>query len=528
MKIEIIMPKMGESITEGTIVKWHKKKGDKVQKDEILFEISTDKVDSEIPSPADGVLVEIVTGENETVNVETVVAYIENSAKQENDSGPVEIPSTDIIGGESIDIIMPKMGESVTEGTIVKWYKTPGEIVTTDEILFEITTDKVDTEVPSPADGVLTEIFVTENQTVAVETIVARIVKSGGIVKQEYARESAVESEKVIGEKISAEKVFAEEAGEGTRKDYVSPAVISIMNRENISLSEVKKIRGTGDGGRVTKKDIMNFVKLREVEVSDLLDQESSTPEENTGENIQGIGRLYDGRGEVIKMDNNRRKIMQHMLKSRDTSVHVTEMIDVDMSRIYNYMKKKKLSKSSGEIKLTYTAFVAYASVKAIKDFPLINSSIEQESILMKKNINLGIAIALEPNGLIVPNIKNAEEKSLTGIAGSIADLTFRARSKKLLPEDVAEGTFSITNYGIFGTLFGTPIINQPETAILGMGAVRKIPVVIEQDDIDTIAIKPYMFLSLSHDHRLIDGMLGGKFLARIKEILENFDTKNI
>ncbi|HKB85862.1 MAG TPA: dihydrolipoamide acetyltransferase family protein, partial [Ignavibacteriaceae bacterium] len=228
---------------------------------------------------------------------------------------------------------------------------------------------------------------------------------------------------------------------------------------------------------------------------------------------------------ERIPMDNIRQKIMQHMVNSRDTSVHVTTMLEVDMTRIHNYIKKNKEEYLQNEgVKLTYMAFIANASVKALKEFPLVNSTIDGTTILQKRFINLGIAVAVEPTGLIVPNIKSAGERNITGLAKAINDIATRARNKKLTPDDITGGTFTITNYGVFGAIFGTPIINQPEVAILGVGTVAKKPVVIEVDGADTIAIRPVMALTLAHDHRLIDGMLGGKFLKYIKDTLENFD----
>ena len=216
---------------------------------------------------------------------------------------------------------------------------------------------------------------------------------------------------------------------------------------------------------------------------------------------------------------------MHHMLNSKNTSVHVSAMIEVDMSRIYNFIEKNRDTFANEGVKLTYMPFISFAVIKGLKEFPLMNASIDGNNIVMKKYINLGIAVAVEPNGLIVPNIKNADERNIRGLAKSIADIGNRARTKKLVPDDIVDGTFSITNYGVFGSLFGTPIINQPEVGILGVGAVTKKPVVIENNGIESIAIKPMMYLSLSHDHRLVDGMLGGKFLKSVKETLENFDT---
>ena len=245
-----------------------------------------------------------------------------------------------------------------------------------------------------------------------------------------------------------------------------------------------------------------------------------------TAEQVEIKSPASNKKVEIIPMDNIRQRIKQHMIKSRDTSVHVTAMMEVDMTAIYNFIENNKEKYFNDEgIKLTYMPFISYAVVKALKEFPLMNASIEENNIILKKYINLGIAVAVEPNGLIVPNIKNADEKSIKGLAKEIADLSFRARNKKLTTDDITDGTFSITNYGVFGSLFGTPIINQPEVGILGVGAVVKKPVVVDLNGTDAILIKPMMYLSLSHDHRLIDGMLGGKFLQSVKNNLEKFDS---
>ncbi len=503
MKVNVIMPKMGESITEGTVIKWHKKPGDKISKDEILFEISTDKVDTEIPSPEDGILLEIKVEEQETVAVDSVVAVIET----ESENAAISESSSEVI-----EIVMPKMGESVTEGTIIKWHKKPGEEVKADEILFEISTDKVDTEIPAPADGVLTEIIVEEQLTVEAGTIVAKLsVKGGEIIEKEIADSETNPANTEI--KYRAEKFF-------------SPLVLKIAAEEKIPLSDLAQINGTGENGRISKKDVLKYLEKRKA------GQIKPNPENNGNKTIylseseENQPAKIEERFEIIPIDNVRKKIMQNMIITRDTSVHVTSIVEVDMSRIYNIIKEKKeeFLKNEG-VKLTYMPFISYAVIKVLSDFPLMNSTIKEDGIIIKKYVNLGIAVAVEPNGLIVPNIKNAQEKSLISLAKEIADLGARARNKKLLPEDIIDGTFTITNYGVFGSLFGTPVINQPEVGIIGVGAVTKKPVVLEIDGIDTIAIKPMMYLSLSHDHRLIDGMLGGKFLKKIKEYLENYGS---
>jgi len=502
MKVEIIMPQMGESITEGKIIKWHKKIGDIIKKDEIIYEITTDKVDTEIPSPYDGVLTEIRVKENETAKVGTVVAIIETQDENAADYHSFEQKEKKII-----DIVMPKMGESITSGTIIKWHKKVGEHVKRDEIILEISTDKVDTEIPSPVDGVIKEILFNENETVEVDTVVARIFTDEEIIIQSFTEQK----QKIEIESHSSDEIKVESKS----KRFYSPAVLNIARQEDLSIEELDKIEGTGIKGRVTKKDIIDYLEKKK-SGEKILQYESNKEAESkikTGERI-----------EVIPVDHVRQKIMQNMVKSRDTAVHVTSITEVDVTRIHNFINNKKELYAKEGVKLTYLPFIAYAAIKALKDFPLMNAVIEDEKIVLKKYINLGIAIALEPNGLIVPNIKNADEMNIIGIAKAIADLSQKARTKKLSYDDVTDGTFTITNYGVFGTLIGTPIINQPEVGILGVGSVIKKPVVIENEGIESIAVRAMMYLSLSHDHRLIDGMLGGKFLRSIKEFLENFD----
>lgn len=634
MKVEVVMPKMGESINEGTLIKWHKKKGDSVKKDEIIFEISTDKVDTEIPAPESGVISEIRVFEQETVDVDTVIAIIdtggEESVKKEEEAKPQEKPSTTQVGGELKDITMPKMGESVMEGTIIKWHKQVGDKIKKDEILFEISTDKVDTEVPSAEEGFLAEILVKEQETVEVGMTVARISTTAGLVKAEDAGGAVANNSKAGGgaegasgkasggsggaDSKSGDKVGgadgsvsggkAEKAGSGAgtgdpvsggdneggsisrgadahsaggsvagvagssgqsnkSSGFYSPLVMNIAKTEGIGYDELERISGTGLGGRVSKKDILEYVKNRGTQASDKgkAQQQRTFSESGTKETSRvksepsvsysassqaksvesaspasqaksdqsaaySTASQSKGAVEVIPMDNIRQRIMYHMKNSRDTSVHVTAVIEVDMTKVHNFVNtnKDKFFASEG-VKLTYMPFISYAVIKGLKEYPFLNASIDGNNILVKKNINLGIAVAVEPNGLIVPNIKNSDEKNIVGLAKAIAELGYKSRNKKLVPDDIMDGTFSITNYGVFGSLFGTPIINQPEVGILGIGAVTKKPVVVEVNGMDTIAIKPMMYLSLSHDHRLVDGMLGGKFLKLIKDILENFDT---
>ncbi|KAF0140868.1 MAG: 2-oxoisovalerate dehydrogenase E2 component [Stygiobacter sp.] len=541
MRVNIVMPQMGESITEGTLIKWHKRKGESVKKDEIIYEIATDKVDTEIPSPEDGVLADINVFEQETVVVGTVVAVIETNGNGSADTAietKVEEPaaiktepaSTTQVGGEVIDVPMPKMGESVMDGTIIKWHKNVGDKVNRDEIIFEISTDKVDTEVPSPVDGILAEILFKENETVNVGVAVAKIRTTTGLLKEKIAAKEVHDQEHDQDQEKKISKPITDHQSPITKSPtankFYSPLVLSIARTEGIPLNELEMIDGSGIDGRVTKNDILGY--LQNKKSGKLFAPVLPTNVSEKTEAVKEVKTVSGQQIEFIAMDNTRQRIMQHMVNSRDTSVHVTAVMEVDMSKIHNFVEKNRDGFASEGIKLTYLPFISFAVIKALKEFPLMNSSIEGKNILTKKFINLGIAVAVEPNGLIVPNIKNAEEKSIRGLAKAIADIGLRARTKKLVPEDVVNGTFSITNYGVFGSLFGTPIINQPEVGILGVGAVTKKTVVIEVNGSDAIVVKPMMYLSLSHDHRLIDGMLGGKFLKSIKETLENFDTSNV
>lgn len=563
--MEIVMPKMGESVSEGTIIKWHKKVGDKVKRDEIIFEISTDKVDTEIPASADGILTNINVKEGETVEVGTVVAILSVESEAESIAKssqkiteepsitsikikPTEAKIENTISNSIIDIAMPKMGESVMEGTVIKWHKKVGDPIKKDEVIFEISTDKVDTEIPSPEEGILAEIMVKEQETVSVGTVVARLSIRSSSGSSVGSSTRVVESATTSVQEQSARKTveplqmhdnfqnsfqLTEEINEET--GFLSPLVLSIASKENVSQAELKRIKGSGQEGRITKKDILAFIQSRKTseshhvahELKTELPKPSAMPAPSF---VPAVSSQSFGDGvEKIPMDNIRQKIMQHMVSSRDTSVHVSAMLEVDMTKIHNFIQKNKdeYQKRDG-VKLTYMAFIANASVRALTAYPLVNSSIDGTNILKKKFVNLGIAVAIEPNGLIVPNIKGAENLNTIGLAKAISDLAFRSRNKKLTPDDISGGTFTITNYGVFGTIFGTPIINQPEVAIIGVGAVIKRPVVIEADGMDTIAIKPIMSLTISHDHRIIDGMLGGMFLKYIKDTLENFDPANL
>ncbi len=404
-----------------------------------------------------------------------------------------------------IEVLMPKMGESITEGKIVKWHKRTGEKIGRDEILLEISTDKVDTEIPSAAAGMVSRILVKEQEIALVGTVIAYIETGDQKTNDE-------EAEKVANyEAIEP----AKEDSHGNNGDkFFSPLVRSIAKTEGISSEELTTITGSGLGGRLTKDDLRNYIENR--------DQRRETRSQKQGVRS---GDLVADHDEVISMDNMRQRIMEHMVRSRDTSVHVAAITEVDMTHISDFISKRgdEFGKQEG-FKLTFMPFIAHACVKALKDFPIVNSSIDGTNIIQHNHVNLGIAVAIETKGLLVPVIKGADEKSLLGLARAIRDLASRARSKRLAGEDTLDSTFSITNFGVFGNLMGTPIINQPNVAILGVGAVKKRPVVIN----DAIAIRQMGFLTLSFDHRLVDGAAGGQFLEKIVYYLENCDTKQV
>ena len=420
-------------------------------------------------------------------------------------------------------VIMPQMGESVAEGTVTKWLKKLGARVERDEPLFEISTDKVDAEIPSPASGVLTEILVKENETVAVNTVVAWIDSEAGA--EAVAAESAAATEEAPtaappapvapapGPAVQAPTqppaaVPAPPAPAVTGKVRSSPLVRRLAREHNVDLT---RIRGTGLGGRISKKDILAYLAHPLAAVP-------ATPPPPRPQ--PGARMVFSGPTEVVPMTPMRRQIAEHMVTSKRTSAHVSTVFEIEMTRIVEVMARhgEEFERSYG-LKLTYTPFFVRAAVEVIKEFPILNSSVEGTNIIYKRDINIGIAVALE-TGLIVPVVKRADEKNFLGIARAVKDLADRARTKHLSVEDVQGGTFTITNPGVFGGLFGTPIINQPQVAILGVGAIEKRPVVRQ----DAITIRPMVYLVLTFDHRIVDGAVADQSMSRIKAGLENWD----
>lgn len=420
---------------------------------------------------------------------------------------------------------MPKMGESITEGTVIKWLKKVGEPVEKDEIILEISTDKVDSEIPSPVAGKISDFLVNEGDTVEVGTVIAKIeTEQDDSEQKEEIKETDDSEAKSDTKEDKPEKTEVSETPENSEKSseestrFYSPVVLSIARNEKISSEELDKIPGTGINGRVTKNDVLGYLKAKEKKQP--IAETVSAPSEPLSDE-----ESFEGERIVTEpMDHIRKKIAEHMVKTVQTSPHVGLFTEVDMSNIYNLREKNKTSFKKREgINLTYLPFISEMVVKALKEFPYVNSSIDGENILVKHFVNLGIAVATE-QGLIVPVIKNADTLNLTGISRAINDVATRARSKKLTPDDISGGTFSISNFGVYGTTIGFPLINQPQLAILGIGALKKRAVVIN----DAIAIRPMMNISITFDHRLIDGELGAKFLQRVAQLLTDYDPNTI
>ena len=418
-----------------------------------------------------------------------------------------------------IDVVMPQMGESIVEGTLTKWLKKAGERVERDQPLFEISTDKVDSEIPAPAGGVLSEVLVQEGTTVAINTVVARIDESGGAAVSAPVAEAAPAAPRPAPAAPPAEppaqpvsRVEEEASAEGPGP--LSPLVRRMAREQGIDL---RQIRGTGAGGRITKADVEAFLGARAAPARPPV--EAPTPPA-----LPPPARVEPAKARVEPMSVMRQKIAEHMVFSKRTSAHVTTVHKADMTKVARLRDKLKGEfQSRYGYSLTYLPFVARAAAEALRAYPVVNSSIEGSSIIYHNEINIGVAVALEGGyGLIVPVIKHADEKNIVGLQRAIVDLANRARSKQLKPDEVQGGTFSITNFGSFGSIFATPVINQPQVAILGVGAVEKVPVVID----DAIAIRSVAHLALTFDHRLIDGALADQFCLKIKEVLEGWSEQ--
>jgi len=441
-----------------------------------------------------------------------------------------------------VDLVMPKMGESIMEATILKWHKKPGDTVKQDETVLDIATDKVDTEVPSTAEGTIDEILFRENDVVPIGAVIARIRSGAQVQPQQTPLQHApqekysapgqeVEAEEVADIPYQPSTISINKPSSSVR--FYSPLVLNIAASEGISMSDLEKIPGTGNEGRVTKKDILEYVSAkrsgkpqpqREPVTQYTAPAVQQAPPSRQQESAAQVS--FSGNAEIIEMDRMRRLIADHMVKSKATSAHVTSFAEADVTNMVLWREKikKEFEKREGD-KITFTPLFIEAVVKCLKKYTLLNSSVEGDKIIVKKDINIGMATALPTGNLIVPVIRNADQLNTVGITKQVNNLANAARTSKLRPEDTQGGTFTITNVGTFGSLMGTPIINQPQVAVLATGAIKKKPVVIETAQGDSIAIRHMMFLSLSYDHRIIDGALGSTFLSAIVKELENFDV---
>ena len=447
----------------------------------------------------------------------------------------------------TVDLVMPKMGESIMEATILKWHKQPGDAVRMDETVLEIATDKVDSEVPSTEEGILQELLYKENDVVPVGAVIARIKTSVSEVEAHTEEEHTVHPQEeaeifvqskpgVSSSTSTSYSVGGNSSSNGNR--FYSPLVLNIAAQEGVSLTELEKLPGTGNEGRVTKKDILDYVNKKrsgKVGSSDSGVQRAVSNEppslslqENRGPSTVNTQRstVPSGNVEIVEMDRMRRMISEHMVRSKHTSAHVTSFSEADVTNLVMWREKvkKDFEKREGT-KITFTPLFIEAVVRCIKRFPIVNSSVDGDRIIIKKDINIGMATALPNGNLIVPIIKNADQLNLVGLARQVNSLADNARNNKLRPEDIDGGTFTLTNVGTFGSLMGTPIINQPQVAILAVGTIKKRPVVIETPHGDSIAIRHMMYLSLSYDHRIVDGSVGATFLTAVANELENFNT---
>ena len=423
-----------------------------------------------------------------------------------------------------IDIVMPKMGESITEGTIIEWRKKIGDIVEMDEILLEIGTDKVDSEIPSPTAGTIVEILAKPNDIMEVGTVIAKVETDSDAALVQKSTQSLVseqKTEELVEDKIVEvqKSISPKTKPQSGEKKFFTPVVNKIAIENNIEIDELMTILGTGKGGRVTKVDVLNYLKSR-LTVPSAKQSDMAQP--------LAVPPAFSRLDERVEMDNMRKLIAEHMRNSLDTSAHVYVMTEVDMSAIVNYLNKQEDTFYQREgYKLTYTPFIIRSCVKALNSQPEMNASLEDSSIVYHKNINMGMAVAVN-KGLMVPVLEKCEELNFLGLCRKVRDLALRTRNKQLNPDELQGSTFSISNFGVFNVTMGTPIINQPNVGILGVGVIKKRPVVIETKEGDTIGIKSMMVLSLGFDHRLIDGAGGSQFVDTVRENLENMNLETL
>jgi 2-oxoglutarate dehydrogenase E2 component (dihydrolipoamide succinyltransferase) len=439
-----------------------------------------------------------------------------------------------------VELIMPKMGESITEATILKWLKSEGDTIELDEPVLEIATDKVDSEVPSPVAGVLGKQFFGEDEVVEVGKAIATIITEGADVSPSPAAPVAETSpaaqvaETVVAAQAVAVPAVLDSPAPGR---FYSPLVLNIAKSEGIGMDELERIPGSGKEGRVTKKDILSYVNNRSEAPAPVATPASNgvvTPSAAPSAKVEAPKsapsvQYNSSEVEIIEMDRMRKLIAEHMVMSKQTSPHVTSYVEADVTTMVNWRNKTKgdFKKREGQ-NITFTPIFVECVAKAIKDFPMVNVSVDGNNIIRHKRINIGMAAALPTGNLIVPVIHDADQKNLLGLTRNVNDLAGRARGNKLGPDDIKGGTFTLTNVGGFGNVMGAPIINQPQAAIMATGTIQKKPVVLETPEGDVIAIRHMMFLSLSYDHRVVDGSLGGSFLRRVADYMEQFDPETI
>ena len=554
MSVSVTMPALGESVTEGTVTRWLKAVGDTVTADEPLLEVSTDKVDTEIPAPASGVLLEIKVGEDETVDVGAELAVIgsdEHAAATPPPPAPaapapepvveaapvptpapaVTAPSAPAAGGTPTPVLMPALGESVTEGTVTRWLRAVGDVVQADEPLLEVSTDKVDTEIPAPVSGVLTDILVAEDATAEVGAQLAIITAGASAAATPAAPAPAAPAPAPAAPAAPVPAV--QEVDEGSDA-YVTPLVRRLAAQHGIDLAQVT---GTGVGGRIRKSDVLALVgtdaakpqppaapaptpaapaPVAPAPPAPAAPKPATAPSATTPATTQ--------RGRTEAMPRLRRVIAERMVESLQTSAQLTTVIEVDVSRIAALRNRVKKNFEAREgVKLSFLPFFCKAAVEALKQYPQVNASIDMAAgtVTYYDVENLGIAVDTE-RGLLVPVIRDAGDLNIAGLARKIAELAERTRTNKLSPDDLNGGTFTVTNTGSRGALFDTPIINQPQVAILGTGAVVKRPVVVtDENGQDVIAVRSMVYLALSYDHRLVDGADAARFLGSMKQRLE-------
>ncbi|MCJ1707402.1 2-oxoglutarate dehydrogenase, E2 component, dihydrolipoamide succinyltransferase [Microbacterium sp. VKM Ac-2923] len=570
MSTSVVLPALGESVTEGTVTRWLKQVGDTVQEDEGLLEISTDKVDTEIPSPVSGVIEEILVQEDETVEVGAVLAKIgdgsgasssddapqaapaeQDSAPAEQaapaESAPAEQPapaaaeqSAPAAGGDSSEVTLPELGESVTEGTVTRWLKAVGDDVAVDEPLLEISTDKVDTEIPSPVAGTLQEILVQEDETVNVGAALARIGSGAAPAAQPEAPAAPAAEEKpaetpapVAEEKpeekpapaaegkpaaqpapVAEDKPAAPAPAASSNDDvtYVTPLVRRLAQQQGVDLASVK---GSGVGGRIRKEDV-----LKAAEAAKAAPAAASAPA-TTPAAAPAAVEVSPLRGTTQKMSRLRKVIAERAVASMQATAQLTTVVEVDVTKVAALRDRMKgeFQQKTGD-KLSFLPFFAIAAIEALKTYPIINSTVEGDEIVYPAQENVAIAVDTE-RGLLTPVIKEAGDKNIAQLAREIADLAARTRDNKLKPDELAGGTFTLTNTGSRGALFDTPIVFLPQSAILGLGAVVKKPGVVSVDGKDAISVRSYVYLALSYDHRTIDGADAARFLGAVKARLE-------